>query len=187
MLCSIDGCGRPVRNRGWCNAHYLRWRRHGGPLAGGASRAEATGAPCSVDGCGKPTVARGWCTSHWTRWSRHGDPQGGDTGKGELPRFFREIVLAYDGNNCLPWPFGRHHNGYASMLSEGQTKYVHRLVCEEANGPPPTPKHDAAHSCGRGHEGCVTRRHLRWATRAENEADKIRHGTRIARGRGTTR
>lgn len=33
-MCSIEGCGRPVRQRGWCNRHYLRWQRHGDPLAG---------------------------------------------------------------------------------------------------------------------------------------------------------
>lgn len=38
---------------------------------------------------------------------------------------------------------------------------------------PPTPKHDAAHSCGKGKNGCVTKRHLSWKTRKENEADKI--------------
>lgn len=30
--CSIEGCGSPVRARGWCNRHYLRWRRSGDPL-----------------------------------------------------------------------------------------------------------------------------------------------------------
>ena len=34
--CSLDGCDRPAAKRGWCNAHYLRWRRHGDPLAGRA-------------------------------------------------------------------------------------------------------------------------------------------------------
>ncbi len=33
-LCSIPDCDKPVAHRGWCNSHYLRWQRHGSPLAG---------------------------------------------------------------------------------------------------------------------------------------------------------
>ena len=33
--CSIDGCSRPVKSFGWCNAHYLRNRRFGDPLGSG--------------------------------------------------------------------------------------------------------------------------------------------------------
>lgn len=32
--CSVDGCVKPVRSRGWCGMHYERWRRGldvGGP------------------------------------------------------------------------------------------------------------------------------------------------------------
>lgn len=35
--CSIDGCSANVVARGWCNRHYLRWRNHGEPTAGGPS------------------------------------------------------------------------------------------------------------------------------------------------------
>ncbi len=31
-VCSIEGCGKPVSKRGYCNAHFLRWKRHGDPL-----------------------------------------------------------------------------------------------------------------------------------------------------------
>lgn len=32
-LCSITGCGRESSARGWCSAHYKRWRRNGHPEA----------------------------------------------------------------------------------------------------------------------------------------------------------
>lgn len=33
-ICKIDGCGKPMLARGWCSAHWTRWKRHGNPLAG---------------------------------------------------------------------------------------------------------------------------------------------------------
>lgn len=32
--CLIEGCEGAVASRGWCWAHYARWRRHGDPLGG---------------------------------------------------------------------------------------------------------------------------------------------------------
>lgn len=34
MSCHVDGCSGEVWSRGWCRAHWTRWRRHGDPLAG---------------------------------------------------------------------------------------------------------------------------------------------------------
>lgn len=28
-LCSVDGCGKPMFQRGWCSMHYSRMKRHG--------------------------------------------------------------------------------------------------------------------------------------------------------------
>jgi len=36
--CSVSECGGRVVARGWCNRHYLRWRNHGDPLAGGGEQ-----------------------------------------------------------------------------------------------------------------------------------------------------
>jgi hypothetical protein len=33
LFCSIEGCERRSRARGWCEKHYARWRAHGDPLA----------------------------------------------------------------------------------------------------------------------------------------------------------
>ena len=53
---------------------------------------------------------------------------------------------------------------------------VNRLVCEAWHGPPPSDYHHAAHINGirLDNRAC----NLRWATSAENEHDKLRHGTR---------
>lgn len=132
---------------------------------------------CSIPDCGKPAKVRGWCNAHYLRAKQHGDPLGGGTFKGAPLRFLQETVLPYDGNECLTWPFARDCDGYGHLWIGGKSHQVSRLACEEMNGPPPTPDHEAAHSCGKGHEGCVTKRHLDWKTHAENQADKIAHGT----------
>lgn len=30
--CSIEGCSKAAKTRGWCGMHYERWHRHGDPL-----------------------------------------------------------------------------------------------------------------------------------------------------------
>lgn len=37
-ICSVDGCAKRAKARGWCNGHYIRWRQHGSPEAGGRAR-----------------------------------------------------------------------------------------------------------------------------------------------------
>ena len=169
-LCSIPGCGKPAKTRGWCFTHYARWYRHGDPLGGRTLRL------CSIPGCGRKHSSRGWCLVHWKRWKRHGDPLAGRTFIGTPLRYFRGTVLTYDGDECLVWPFSRSTAGYGYLCDGGKSFLVSRLVCEAVYGEPPTPKHEAAHSCGNGHLGCVTKIHLRWATHTENIADTIRHG-----------
>jgi len=52
---------------------------------------------------------------------------------------------------------------------------VHRIVCEAFHGPCPPGKRDVAHFDGVRSNNCAS--NLRWATRAENMADMLRHGT----------
>lgn len=134
---------------------------------------------CSIKDCDRPVHARNWCGAHYWRWRKHGDPLAGRTPMGKAMSFFHDVVMAYDGSDCLQWPFARDGNGYGRVKREGRMVGVPRLVCEEERGPPPTFEHEAAHSCGKGHEGCVNRHHLSWKTVIENKADMIGHGTRI--------
>ncbi|TPJ76889.1 Lrp/AsnC family transcriptional regulator [Mesorhizobium sp. B2-6-3] len=128
---------------------------------------------CSILGCGKRHLARGWCRAHYLRWFRHGDPLAGGTFYGEAQEYYRTVVLAHNADVCLFWPYGTNAYGYPMMGG----KYVNRLVCEEEHGPPPSENLDAAHSCGKGAQGCVARRHVSWKTRSGNHADKVLHGT----------
>src|SRR5690606_24396026 len=98
--------------------------------------------------------------------------------KGHPERFFREVALVYEGDECLIWPYARSDAGYAHGWVDGALHNIHRLVCEVVNGPPPTPDHQAAHNCGNGDLGCVAKGHLQWKTPVENSADMLIHGTR---------
>lgn len=183
-LCSIEGCGKPHHRYGWCSLHFTRWRRHGDPLGGGVLRQKNTGA-CSVSGCTHPAKARGLCNRHWLRWKAYGAPTAPrpKVDRSHLAyasKFYTDVVLPYDGDDCLIWPFSKSASGYATS---GRGR-VHRFLCEDTNGPPPSPKHQAAHSCGV--RACVNRRHISWKTHAENMADKQVHGTSVRGERSFT-
>lgn len=177
-LCSIPDCSKPHMARGWCRLHYTRWQKHGDPLAGGRDNPVSQ---CSVSGCGRLAQKRGWCNPHYNRWYRHGDPTGSDPRRGAPMRFIREVAKHHDGEECLIWPFSRLANGYGAINRGGRVHHASRIVCEETHGPPPSPAHHAAHSCGRGHEACVSGAHISWKTPIQNNADKIGHGT-VSRG-----
>ncbi len=139
---------------------------------------------CSIEDCNGNAfrVGHGLCRAHYHRLRRHGDPLLGGTASGALAKFFEEVVLPYDGDDCLIWPFWRSPNGYGMMDTEAGKTVVSREILERTTGSPPSPQHHAAHLCGKGHLGCVTKRHLQWKTPTENNADKKEHGTD---GKGT--
>src|SRR6185369_3598386 len=78
-----------------------------------------------------------------------------------------------DAEFCLIWPFTRAQNGYPTAGKNNAIR-PHRVMCEHRNGPPPTPEHQAAHSCGKGHLGCVNPWHLNWKTPAENQIERYK-------------
>lgn len=137
--------------------------------------------PCAFPGCPNPKspkAGKGLCSSHY--WQLH-------KGRPLTPLAYRrnqcipwlEAHIAYEGDDCLKWPFSPGPNGYGQVLYQGKNQPANRAMCDLAHGHPPTPEHEAAHSCGNGHLGCVNPKHLRWATTAENHADMIEHGTAI--------
>lgn len=72
--CSIPGCDKPHLSRGWCSAHWTRWKRHGDPLGGGTAR-QPMPDHCTAEGCPNPPHARGMCATHWRRDKAERDPE----------------------------------------------------------------------------------------------------------------
>lgn len=95
-------------------------------------------------------------------------------GKRWAHKFFTEVVVPYNGDECLLWPFAAI-KGYAVLRVDGKLEYVHRLLCE---GVPEGDKVQALHRCGNGAQGCVTRRHLYWGSPQDNVDDTLKHGRR---------
>jgi hypothetical protein len=138
----------------------------------------ASQAICSVDGCGKPVRARGWCVNHWARWKRNGGVGIELRARNGAPqKFVREVAVKHLTDECLIWPFCVYSGGYGGLNFGGRKRGAHTAVCELVHGPQPSKNHEVAHSCGV--RLCCNPRHLRWATRAENHADKIAHGTSV--------
>ncbi|RVT93697.1 hypothetical protein [Sphingomonas crocodyli] len=179
-LCSIAGCGKPVKGRGWCSAHIAKWRKYGDPLA--SVRRPTQYGPCAMPGCSKQGASSRsmLCGAHYKRRWRYGDPNKGAefrAASGE-PLAWLIAHVAHVGEDCLKWPFADRGNGYGCLNNEaGEFVGAHREMCRKAHGEPPSADHAALHSCGMGHEGCVNPQHLRWGTVTENAADRYEHGT----------
>lgn len=136
---------------------------------------------CKLPGCDKRFYARDMCASHYARWRVHGaamDRSPIVNIVGEPEAFIREAASS-ETKDCILWPYARNRGGYARIHRKCGTTLVSRIVCELVWGPPKTKRLVAAHSCGKGHLGCINPHHLSWKTHKENSEDAARHGTRI--------
>ncbi len=62
--CSVAGCKRAYRAKGYCFFHYKKWRR--GELEGKQPRYDT----CSKPDCKKRVVAHGLCQEHFDAWKK---------------------------------------------------------------------------------------------------------------------
>ena len=174
LKCSIEGCSKKQQSRGWCAAHYKRWLLHGDPMHGGALKNQ--GGLCAVDGCDAQSRRWGYCAKHSYLFKTNGDPLLKKSPFGEAQDFYKKVVLEYDGDDCLDWKFKKDKDGYGIIWRQDKNHRVHRIVCEDVNGPPASSDLFAIHSCGNGHLGCCNPKHIRWGTAKKNSEDRETHG-----------
>lgn len=137
--------------------------------------------PCSIDGCNgnssrEATGRAGYCQNHYRRKKLYGAPT---TEPRKAALNWLMSNAAYDGDDCLIFPFHRNNRGYGCVTYNGKLWVASRLMCTIEHGEPPEQNYHAAHNCGNGKRGCVNPKHLSWKSASENENDKYEHGTRF--------
>ena len=87
--CTIPGCDRAYRARGWCATHWARWKAHGTTAD---PKRLPTRTKCSVDECDRKPRSRvaEYCEMHYYRLRRNGTLK---TVKHRVP----EIACVVDG------------------------------------------------------------------------------------------
>jgi hypothetical protein len=82
-ICKVIDCDKPLKpggSRGWCQAHYCRWKRNPDqpvdlkPLQKKRKARKVTpGQLCWVKGCDTPATYRlaGLCSKHWGRSAKY--------------------------------------------------------------------------------------------------------------------
>lgn len=143
--CSVSSCDRPMRARGWCPLHYVRWLRQGDPMKLGRP-----GRPpgryrrrCQVTACSRLRYGRGLCAMHYRRWRRHGTPdvitkRPHGAGTLSVALGYRRIVIKTKGRNRV---FLEHRLVMERILGHvlGAREHVHHIDGDRLNNDPANP------------------------------------------------
>lgn len=167
--CSVEGCERAHRCKGYCGLHYDRVRAYGTPDL--PQRPERV---CSVEACGRKVQGNGYCNAHYLRVKTHGDPLAhapiqsrptADERDDIEARILAKCVELHDG--CIEWQGTALPSGYGVISWHGRPWVVHRAMWTSKVGPIPTDDDwTIDHLCR--NRRCVNVAHLEVVTRTVN-------------------
>lgn len=156
MTCSIDGCVQPLIARGWCVAHYAKWRKYGDPLAVFVRPPKRL---CSVDGCSTPTHAKALCGKHYAALKQRVYRR---VARNRTKDLLARISFT---EGCWGWTGDHLPSGYGRFYFRGERSIAHRAVFEALRGKVPAGL-VLDHLCR--NRGCVNPWHLEPVTDAVN-------------------
>lgn len=170
--CTIEGCERPLKGRGFCNTHLERLRKHGT-----TDLIVRSPQSCGVPGCERPFHAKGYCSAHIGRLERYGDlridvPVGGVSWQerfwakvnkeGALSEYRPDLGPCWEWLAVLSEP---KPMGYGRFFFGKVSRPAHQLAYELLIGPIPEGL-ELDHLCRVRH--CVNPAHLEPVTQGEN-------------------
>lgn len=74
--CSIEGCDKRHKGRGYCDMHLSRFKIHGDPRKG--AKPQKGVRSCGIEGCELPFLAKDLCRKHYSRLYRNNSPHDED-------------------------------------------------------------------------------------------------------------
>lgn len=104
--CSVDGCTRRLKCKGFCLMHYTRLRRHGDTSVSLINRDHPD--VCSVTGCARPYACGGFCSMHWQRYRLHGSTAPVDPVNVRYPATAQCSVEGCERRPVAKWLCGMH-------------------------------------------------------------------------------
>lgn len=169
--CSIDGCDRAYKAKGFCNMHWNRVRT--GLPVGGADTLRVRNV-CTVGDCVNLVHTHRYCAMHYARFRTHGTTD--DPRPTEDERFWGYIDKT---DACWNWTGTQNGRGYG-FFAPHRSGYVqvHRYSYEKLIGPIPEGL-TIDHLCR--NKLCVNPEHLEPVTAGENtRRAQIAHGIGVA-------
>ncbi len=134
MDCKVRGCEKKAHARGWCGAHYFRWKAYGRPH--GSPRAKPPkneGTVCNLLGCDREQYGgKGWCRKHHRQVTELGYeyPVGPRPCKGCKKQFEGQPNALFCTKPCKM----RWHRKHGSYTEEASIRLRGRCKIEKCRG-----------------------------------------------------
>lgn len=125
--CKVDGCDGKHKGHGYCEKHYMAYRKYGDPL--GKAEPRQPRPACAVDGCDieRLTISQ-YCRNHERNWKKHGDPLGKFGGK-----LMCETECSVEGCNELAssrgWCVSHYMDWYKNGYIDPTKQYKRKAKC----------------------------------------------------------